>query len=158
MSLNYELNLNTKSTPEEILKAINEEFNLFEYTKNLDVYHLHNPLMTISCAFLDEEDIDIGFKRFGFNPDIELCINVTTSNQNYLDTLIMVGRIVVKIIESEQGDATFTFNYSDIAIFKRISGKLYVNNKLHQANPLIIEIMKLDGELINIEIPDLEDD
>jgi hypothetical protein len=158
MSLNYELNLKTTSNSEKIISNIKKEFVFLEHVKTSNVYHLHDSTMTISCQNTDEEDRDIGFKRFGFYPDIELFMSVVTANQHYLDTLAVLSKIVVRILELESGDTVMTFNYGDLAIFKRIDGKLYINNQFCQEDPILIEVIKLGGELIEIEIPDLEDD
>jgi hypothetical protein len=159
MSLNYQLELCTDSTLKKIANTIQSNFVCFECVEKNNDFWLWNSTMSITCRLCDEEDKAYRNKIFGFIPNVEILTKLSPTDQNYLAALSFLGKIMVEMLKVEQGDAIVTFNYCDIAVCKRLSGKLFINNKFPRENPLLVEIMScLDGNLIDIEIPDLDDD
>jgi hypothetical protein len=159
MSLDYQFELSTDSTVEKIVNIIQSKFACFECEKKNNSFWLWNSTMSITCRLCDEEDKISRNKLFGFVPTIKILTALFPADQNYLEALSFLGKIIVEMLKVEEGDAIITFNYCDIAVCKRSSGKLFINSKFPRENPLLAEIMScLDGDLIDIEIPDLDDD
>jgi hypothetical protein len=140
MSLDYQLVFSTDSTLEEIVNTIQSKFVCFECKEKSNSFLLWNSTMSLTCRLCDEEDKIYQNKVFGFIPTIKILTALFPADQNYLESLSFLGKVMVEILEVENGDAIITFNYCDVAVCKRLSGELFFNSKFPKENPLLLEM------------------
>jgi hypothetical protein len=162
MSLNYDIEIATTKTTENIINFLRNEYDFLSFdvnNKTPNSYYLHDSNIFIGIIYLDsDEEFQLISRRvLGFETNIALSISIYY--REHIDSALkMLGEITSKLLQEYDDDLGLMFNGYDIVICKRLHGRLYTNNLYDQESPIILELMKLHPEKINIEIPDLEDD
>jgi hypothetical protein len=155
MSINYILEIATKSDPSELINKAKDHFNLKGFEKD-PAFLTNSNGLNITCINLDQEDQDNAVIETGMHLNKRIYFSFKNNSPFYCECKVLMWKMLMYFLEETNGDISFT-NQGEQAILERRNSVLSINETTSIYYPELIKILCIPYVVKLLEIAELPD-